>query len=313
MKTIYFFLLLLLSVSVQSQQNSKNNDIIVLSNGQLIQAQVTRVSDDVINFQYPGETVQNEINVGNLDKIVFASGRTQKFSSSGMVNGNNSQMSSSVRQTESRPSTQPNEVQTQISETVGTYKSDEVYLLPSFEKNSIAVLPFNFVENGQYASELAGESTNYATNYISQQAEKYGLNVQNINTTVKQLMSAQIDLDVLSATPAKKLLQISNTEYIIKVNINEHSSRAVKAQNNYSLQGYFGKEKSKKPEKLNKPSGDGVMIDFEVYHAEKNEPIYSISLNENRKPLSEKELSTVMPQWKFALTYVINGFLSTQK
>jgi len=313
MKTIYLFLMLLLTVSVQSQQNSKTNDIIVLSNGQLIQAQVTRVSADAISFQYPGETVQNEIKVGQLEKIVFASGRTQEFS----TNGENSNDTFNDRNPNatiaSRPSKNANEVSTKINETLGTYKSDEVYLLPDYAKNSVTVLPFNFIENGDYNSELAGESTNYATNYLSQKSSTYGIKVQDINTTVRQLMNAQIDLDGLSATPVKKLFEVLNTEYIIKVNIQETSSSAPKVDEKLSLQGYFGKKPTRATKKPAAADGDGVNITYEVYRADKNKSVYSMILSENRKPLTQSEVATTLPQWKFALTYVINGFLSTQK
>jgi len=202
-------------------------------------------------------------------------------------------------------------VATEIDEAIGGYGTDEVYLLPDYEKNSLAVLPFNFTANGEYNSILAGEATNYATNYLSQKSNNYNLNVEGINNTVKKLIDANLALDALNTAPAKKLIQIANTEYIVKANLIQTTAKSYREGDKSSLEGYFGKKIKENSQASSKNDGDYVDISLEVYNARDSKLIYSKRLSEHRKPLSEKQLSTIMPHWKSALTYLLNGFLST--
>lgn len=313
MKTLYLLFSFILTISIQAQQISQKNDIIVLSNGKLIQAQVTRVSDDIISFQYPGESLQNEIKIDQLEKIVFSSGRTQNFSTISSDVGESSKLLDNNPQSTSQPQIQNSQIETQIDEAIGEYNSNEIYLLPDYSENSLAVIPFNFVDNGTYSSDFAAESTNYATNYLIQQSENYNLNVQEINTTVKQLIDAQIGLEALGKVSDQKLLQTANTEYIVRVNIDQKSNKAPKLEERSSLKSYFGKRPAQKQDPAAKPSGDRVDISLDIYSAQDAKLIYSVSLSETRKPLSIKGLSSVMPLWKSSLTHMLNGFLSTRK
>ena len=170
MRKLLFILGLLISVNGFSQTNVKN-DIIVTTGGDLLQVKVTKVTDGTVSFNYPGESVVNEINSNGIDKIVFSSGRTQNFKGSGSAQALPAQ-----------------------SQNAGGNTSTDIYSAPpapappSFEKNTLAVVPSKFKRNGAYEKKLSGSATEYLSNLLSSKANTSGVKVLTAKEVVGKLV-----------------------------------------------------------------------------------------------------------------------------
>lgn len=86
---VFCFLSLFTSVSAFAQENS---DVVVMLNGEERAGKVIAINDQEITFVYDNETLEYQINKNDVDKIVFASGRTQQISNK--ANTSNNQVSS---------------------------------------------------------------------------------------------------------------------------------------------------------------------------------------------------------------------------
>ena len=75
--TTLSFLMFFLSFSITAQDNS---DTIVMMDGKENKGKVTAINDNEITFIYTGETLEYKIKRAKVNKIIFASGRTQLIS-----------------------------------------------------------------------------------------------------------------------------------------------------------------------------------------------------------------------------------------
>ncbi|AZJ35674.1 hypothetical protein [Tenacibaculum singaporense] len=75
--SILSFLILFLSFSATAQNNS---DTVIMMDGKERKGKVTAINDNEITFIYTGETLEYKINRVKVNKIIFASGRTQLIS-----------------------------------------------------------------------------------------------------------------------------------------------------------------------------------------------------------------------------------------
>ncbi|WP_166960319.1 hypothetical protein [Yeosuana marina] len=80
-KTIFFsiftFLIFFFSISSFAQDKS---DVVVMLNGEERSGKVMAINDQVITFIYDNETLEYQIKKGEVNKIIFASGRIQQIS-----------------------------------------------------------------------------------------------------------------------------------------------------------------------------------------------------------------------------------------
>lgn len=74
---IFFVLMFFLSISTFAQEKS---DVVVMLNGEEKTGKVTAINDNVITFIYANETLEYQIKKTDVNKIIFASGRTQQIS-----------------------------------------------------------------------------------------------------------------------------------------------------------------------------------------------------------------------------------------
>lgn len=313
MKTIYALAMFLFCTTLWSQTSQKN-DIIVFSNGELLQAQVTRVTDNTISYQYPGETVQNEIDQSNLEKIIFASGRTQAFGSSIPDSRPQPAVASqtSIPLSTSRKDTQDTNATRINSSPSNGLTTDDVYLLPDYEENSVAVLPINFTKNNVYDSDLAGKATEFVASYLAQQSGSSDLKVQNVNTTITNLIKSRIGPDEVQTVSQKELLKIVNTEFAVKINIIETQKDTKAPQSKEVVSGYFNQQ----PQEKNVDDSDlvegasKISIVLEVYGANDQQPIYSSSISEKRISNQNGNTSQSQPYWRSILSYALSGYLN---
>lgn len=313
------------ATNLWSQQPAQKNDIIVLSNGQLLQAQVTRVTDNIISYQYPGESVQNEIDKSNLDRIIFANGRTQDFGTSSQ--DSRVQQSIPVRASTSlndakvvSPQTVPSPATTRPSNTTTTRPTNalpqsDIYLLPDYEENSVAVLPINYTSNSSYNSDLAGEATEFVASYLAQQSVSTDLQIQDVNTTIRNLIKNRIGQEKVQSASPEELLKAVNTEYAVKINISEIQKENSKApQPKEVVTSYFSKQANVEVVETSNDTDDAskVTITLEVYGANGNTTIYSTTISESRSSdLNEVNNQTLL-NWRSTLSYALKGYLNKQ-
>ncbi|HZZ76673.1 MAG TPA: hypothetical protein VFE04_12120, partial [Puia sp.] len=77
-RILHVLLVLVLSFSVKAQSPEKN-DVITKSNGDVLSGKVIEISDNEIKFSYPGETLIYTFKKTDIQKITYASGRTEVF------------------------------------------------------------------------------------------------------------------------------------------------------------------------------------------------------------------------------------------
>ncbi|MBL0682221.1 hypothetical protein [Aquimarina mytili] len=290
MKNLILLISLLCSTIIFSQGNITNNDIIVTSDGQLIQAKVVKVTDNNISFNYPGESVINEIKVSNLQKIVFASGRTQTFNSSqsaGVLPKENSSL---------------NKNNNPVQQTNPLIPKEDIYLLPDYKENTLAVIPFSFVKNGKYQETLSGEATSYATDFLLKNASQYGIQVQDMNTTINKLINSGINHKQLRESSSETLRKIIGTEFLLSAELKESS--ILKSENKAA--NFYSTSKSTVPTS----SGIKTSITFKLYDASSEK--YNVSFTEDLKIKTSDKNSASQQQahrWKSSMKYVLEQFL----
>ncbi len=177
------FLMLLLSTSLYAQD--KKYDKVIKMNGEEFNATVTDIQGDNITYVYPGETLKYTISKDEVYKIVFVSGRTQVI-------------------------TQPSSVMAE---------SDKPEYLP-IDQNLVAILPFNFLANGEYNQEegFAAQSFNYSF-YLKKQSS-FNKKLQPTETTNQLLIKAGISSDNIRGYSITELARILGVGEIIKGTIN---------------------------------------------------------------------------------------------
>ncbi len=290
MKSLVLLICLLCSTTIFSQGNISNNDIIVTSDGQLIQAKVVKVTDEAISFNYPGESVINEINVSNLQKIVFASGRTQAFNASKATGALPKESSFSNRN--NNPAEQKNPL----------IPKEDIYLLPQHKENTLAVIPFSFMKNGKYEDRLSGEATTYATSFLEKNASQYGIQVQSMNTTIDKLINSGINHKQLRESSPEDLRKILGTEFLLSAELKESSSQ--KNKNNAS--SFYSNSNATAPAS----SGTKTVISFKLYDATSEK--YNVTFTEElmaNEPIKNYDTPKQPQRWKSSMKYVLEQFL----
>ncbi|MGX1930043.1 hypothetical protein [Flagellimonas sp. 2504JD4-2] len=282
MKKLILPLLLSLSVVVFAQQG--NNDILFTKSGDIIQGKVVKVTKSTISFSYPGETLVNELDASNLQKIVFSSGRTQSFGGAA---------TSDVTVAPPLPSTSTTE------ENVTTIPKEEIYLGPNFEENRLAVIPLSFFKNGTYDKDLSGQMTKFATDYLARQNQSLPINVQDMSATIKALVDAGIRFSQLSDTPVNRLQNVLRAEYVVLMEVNEKS---VAKESKKS--GFFEEAQITEVE-----SGLRYDIELVLYGGLADEK-YSTKFSDERT-FSSSVANSNPEVWKTAVQYVLNQVLTS--
>mgnify|MGYP003577947187 CR=1 FL=1 len=203
-----FFLLFLLNIITLSAQDKP--DTVIMSNGEKRTGKVVSVKEDAIKFIYKGETLEYEFKKSEINKIEFASGRTE------IINKSNT------------------------SETAQTSTATE-------RKGRIAILPFEFITNdaalnpNSMAEQLQNDS------YLSIRENTHGLQLQDPVTTNSLLAKNGISYaNIKSKTPKEIaiLLGVENVVYGMANVTNKGTSSY-----GSGISTYNGKETEKKDSK----------------------------------------------------------------
>lgn len=186
-----FLVVLMLLVFVFSfAQGGKKLDKIIKRDYQIIEGTISKISDKTVEYSLPGETLQISLDVSQIARIDFASGRSQTFDVSA---GNSlpSSSSSTITASEMKP-------------------------------NTIAVLPVPYVNSD--TQESSEDMAKFAQNdlynkLLDKSSNIFPLTVQDLRTTNSLLHKAGIDHTNIDETPIEDLEKILGVDNIVATKI----------------------------------------------------------------------------------------------
>jgi hypothetical protein len=184
--------ILLLFVSVLSfAQGGKKLDKIIKRDYQIIECTIAKISDKTVDYSLPGETLQIELEVSQIARIDFASGRSQTFAVTASTPTNNDSAAQVVVSAEMKP-------------------------------NTIAVLPIPYVNSGtlETSEEMAKFAQNDLYNkLLDKSANLFPLTVQDLRVTNSLLHKAGIDYKNIDETPIEDLQKILGVDNILAAKV----------------------------------------------------------------------------------------------
>ena len=184
-------LLVMLFVSVFGfAQGGKKLDKIIKRDYTIIECTIAKISDQTVEYSLPGETVQISLDVSQIARIDFASGRSQTFDVSAGS--------------------------TYIPSAPGPISVTEM------KPNTIAVLPVPYVnsDNMQSSEDMSKFAQNDMYNkLLDKSANIFPLTVQDLRTTNSLLHKAGIDHHNIDETPIADLEKILGVDNIIAAKI----------------------------------------------------------------------------------------------
>lgn len=187
----FLIVFLLLATFFGFAQGGKKLDKIIKRDYQIIECTISKMSDKTVEYSLPGETIQISLDVSQIAKIDFASGRSQTFDVS--PNGNN---------------TAQNTTQNIVT--------------AEMKPNTIAVLPVPYVnaENQQGSEDMAKFAQNDLYNKLLDKSSNiFPLTVQDLRTTNSLLHKAGIDHNNIDETPIEDLEKILGVDNIVAAKV----------------------------------------------------------------------------------------------
>ncbi|WP_337964716.1 hypothetical protein [uncultured Flavobacterium sp.] len=183
--------LVLLLVSVFSfAQGGKKLDKIIKRDYQIIECTIAKMSDKTVEYSLPGETLQISLDVSQIARIDFASGRSQTFD----VSTSNTSSNNSVQNVASA----------------------------DMKPNTIAVLPIPYVnaDTQESSEDMAKFAQNDIYNkLIDKSANIFPLTVQDLRTTNSLLHKAGIDHTNIDETPIEDLEKILGVDNVVAAKV----------------------------------------------------------------------------------------------
>jgi len=194
---IYFSALLFLLITVLGfAQTGKKLDKIIKRDYQIIECNISKMSDTTVEYSLPGETLKIDIDVSKIARIDFASGRSQTFD----VTANSTDSSGNTK----------------------TNSSNQIVANAEIKANTIAVLPIPYInsENLQNSGEVAKFAQNdLYSKLIDKSSNIFPLTVQDLRTTNSLLHKAGIDYTNIDETPIEDLQKILGVDNIIAAKV----------------------------------------------------------------------------------------------
>ncbi|BFM44204.1 hypothetical protein CFS9_28450 [Flavobacterium sp. CFS9] len=187
--------MLLISVTNFAQTGSKKLDKIIKRDYQIIECTIAKMSDKTVEYSLPGETLQISLDVSQIARIDFASGRSQTFD----VSAN-----------------------TVVSNNTSSGNSGQVIAAAGMKPNTIAVLPVPYVNSGTLESseEMAKFAQNDLYNKLLDKSSNiFPLTVQDLRVTNSLLHKAGIDYKNIDETPIEDLQQILGVDNVIATKV----------------------------------------------------------------------------------------------
>lgn len=173
-------------------QNGKKLDKIIKRDYQIIECTISKMSDKTVEYSLPGETLQISLDVSQIARIDFASGRSQTFDVSANTN------------TSPSPST------------------NQTIVNAEMKPNTIAVLPVPYVnsDNLQSSEEMSKFAQNDLYNKLLDKSSNiFPLTVQDLRTTNSLLHKAGINHTNIDETPIEDLEKILGVDNIVAAKV----------------------------------------------------------------------------------------------
>ncbi len=216
----YISLLVFLISFLSFGQKTKTTklDKIIKRDYTIIEGSISKISDKSVEYTLPNETLLNVMDVAQIARIEYASGRTQTFD---VATAAKTESVSEVAAAPSRPA--------------------KVEYLPIVQ-NTLAVLPIPFVNSETLAS--SEEMAKFAQNdmyskLIEKSSNIFPLNVQDLRVTNNLLRKAGIDYKNIDEAPIEELQKILGVDNVIAAKV----SYTIELQQ--TTTGYASKEVNK--------------------------------------------------------------------
>lgn len=257
MKRLLCFVIAVCSYFVVVGQPGEKTDVVFKTNGDELKGSVVEVTDDNIRFKYSGEQVVYTIKKSDIQKISFASGRTETYNNITSPNSNSSAPAQNA--VPATPSATPNSTEDR--------------------RNKVAILPFSFLKDGQNLPQEASEEIqNECFTRLSEHSGTY--TIVSPRTTNSILAKAGIDKSNIVKYTMAEICQILGVEYVVDGMINQNNT----SQSSSSSKSYDFKKDNKKSNN-DKMSGSSrsstnVSQEYETFttvniYNDKSENIYS--------------------------------------
>lgn len=176
MKNKIVFLLLFLSVGISSM--AQNYDIILKTNSEEMEGSVKSIEEKSLSFIYKNETIVYKVNLTDIVKITFASGRVQffnKFDEPG--NSNNASLED--------------------------------------HHNKVAILPFAYIKDQQEGDPVMSNKIQTET-FALLSKHRGGLTYQSTNDTNALLIKAGVANNNIQGYTMGEICSILGVEYVIQ-------------------------------------------------------------------------------------------------
>ena len=160
-----------------------------------VEGTISKISDKTVEYSLPGETLTISLDVSQIARIDFASGRSQTFDVSANVVASNNTSSGN---------------------------SGQVIAAAEMKPNTIAVLPVPYVNSGTLESseEMAKFAQNDLYNKLLDKSSNiFPLTVQDLRVTNSLLHKAGIDYKNIDETPIEDLQRILGVDNIIATKV----------------------------------------------------------------------------------------------
>jgi hypothetical protein len=190
MKKLSAVILMFLVTIISFAQGGKKLDKIIKRDYQIIECTIAKISDKTVEYSLPGETLQISLDVSQIAKIDFASGRSQTFDVS-------------------TSTTSPN-------------TTSQVVASAEMKTNTIAVLPVPYVnsDNQEGSEDMAKFAQNDLYNKLLDKSSNiFPLTVQDLRTTNSLLHKAGITHENIDETPIEDLEKILGVDNIVAAKV----------------------------------------------------------------------------------------------
>lgn len=174
---VYLILLFVINITT-AQTNNKNYDIILKTNGDEMEGNVSEINDDDIKFVYKNESITYKISKSDIVKITFGSGRVEFFN---------------------KLATQGNASKFNLED----------------HHNKVAVLPFGYIKDQSDGSQAMSNKIQNETFSVFNK-HKVGLSYQNTSTTNALLIKAGVRNNNIQGYTMGEICHILGVEYVIQ-------------------------------------------------------------------------------------------------
>ncbi|WP_243860361.1 hypothetical protein [Flavobacterium poyangense] len=201
---IFALIMLLVTVVGFAQNGNKKLDKIIKRDYQIIECTIAKMSDKTVEYSLPGETLRISLDIAQIARIDFGSGRSQTFDvpSSGTIVSTGGNNDGSVA--------------------TGNSNANQVLVTAEMKPNTIGVLPVPYLnaDNLQSSEEMSKFAQNDLYNKLLDKSSNiFPLTVQDLRITNNLLRKAGIDYKNIDEIPIEDLQRVLGVDNIVAVKV----------------------------------------------------------------------------------------------